>query len=451
MKQNKNPQFERKHKKSNKLFYLIIFSCFICLFFLTFEVRGSTTAVSMQTSPPLTIAFINGKWFNGKSFKYGDLYSVKGFLVKQKPQQIDQIIDLKGDFVIPPFADAHCHNFYGAYNLKQQVDMYLKDGIFYAKVLMNERSGAVAVADKVNIPTSVDVSYAHGGLTHTNGHGFEIFESLALRIPPVGKNMAENREKISASRLRENDAYFIIDTLEDLQNKWQIILAGKPDFIKINLVGSEKFAEKEKNLSHIVLGDIGINPILVPEIVKKAHQAGLRVSAHVENIYDYRIALKAGVDEMAHMPGYYTSEGVNDEILTLTKEDARETARRGVWVVPAPIALEYEEKPRIDQLLKKNLALLKKYKVKIAFGSDRYGRDAVDDVFYIKSFGVFNNLELLKIWSEFTPQTIFPQRKIGKLINGYETSFLTVGCDPLQDFDCLKKINIRVKQGVLLN
>ena len=50
---------------------------------------------------------------------------------------------------------------------------------------------------------------------------------------------------------------------------------------------------------------MGLDPRLVPLIVNKAHAAGLRVSAHVDTVTDYRIALKAGVDEMAHLPGYY--------------------------------------------------------------------------------------------------------------------------------------------------
>ena len=98
--------------------------------------------------------------------------------------------------------------------------------------------------------------------------------------------------EIAASRLRENDAYYIIDTAEDLENKWQKILDGKPDFIKIYLLGSENFEEKRKNIPNISLGDIGLDPKRVPRIVQKAHAAGLRVSAHVYTVTDYRIALR---------------------------------------------------------------------------------------------------------------------------------------------------------------
>jgi imidazolonepropionase-like amidohydrolase len=410
----------------------------------------SCTAVAQNaTQTGSTYKLINGQWFDGKGFQRRTYYSVNGFLTQKRPQSVDEIIDLQNGYVVPPFADAHCHNFYGAYNIAEQVGMYLKEGIFYAKVLTDSRKGALQVADKVNIPTSVDVSYAHGALTHTFGHGFEIFEALALRIPPEATIIAANRDKIAASHLMENDAYYIIDTREDLENKWQKILAGKPDFIKVMLVGSERFAEKEQNLAKIALGDIGVNPEILPAIVEKAHQAGLRVSVHVETVVDYRLALKAGVDEMAHMPGYYVADDEKDELKTLTDEDARETARRGIWVVLAPIALEYNpaQRARIDRLLKLNIELLKKYNVKIAFGSDRYGRTPLDDVLHLQTLGVFTNLEMLRIWCEVTPLTIFPNRKIGRLKEGYEASFIVLNGNPVKEFKQVRNIRLRFKQG----
>jgi imidazolonepropionase-like amidohydrolase len=415
--------------------------------------QGTIPSSSETPSEQKSYQFVNGQWFDGRHFKRKVFYSAKGIFTNKKPTKIDETIDLKDGFVLPPFADAHCHNFYGAYNIAQQVRMYLNEGIFYAKVLTDTRSGALRVADKVNIPTSVDVSYAHGALTHTFGHGFEIYEALALRIPPEAKIISTNRDKIAASHVMENDSYYIIDTREDLETKWQKILAGRPDFIKVMLVGSERFAEKERNLATIALGDIGVNPEILPAIVEKAHKAGLRVSVHVETIFDYRFALKAGVDEMAHMPGYFVADDENNELKTLTAEDAGETARRGIWVVLAPIALELNpsQRARVDTLLKHNLELLEKYDVKMAFGSDRYGRTPLDDVFHLQTLGVFTNLEILKIWCEKTPQAIFPNRRIGYLREGYEASFLVLDKNPLLDFEHVKDIKLRFKQGHLLD
>jgi len=93
---------------------------------------------------------------------------------------------------------------------------------------------------------------------------------------------------------------------------------------------------------------------------------------------------------------------------------------------------------------------LKRYGVKIAFGSDNFGRSPIKDVLYLESLKVFSKLEMLKIWCEDTPRTIFPRRKIGLLADGYEASFLVLGDNPLSDFQAIKNIRLRFKQGYFL-
>ncbi len=66
---------------------------------------------------------------------------------------------------------------------------------------------------------------------------------------------------------------------------------------------------------------------------------------------------------------------------------------------------------------------------------------------YLHRLGVFTNLEMLKIWAEDTPQTIFLDRSIGHLREGYEASFLVLNGNPLTDFAQIKNIRLRFKQG----
>ncbi len=433
----------RKHGK----FFLAIGLIFALNIFCSPIARGQANLPGAKN-----YKFINGQWFDGKNFRRQLFYSVNGILTRKMPSKIDETIDLAGGFVVPPFADAHCHHFDAPYNVKQQVDMYLRDGVFYAKSQTDVRSGALKVADKVNRPASVDVSYAHGALTHTYGHGIEIYEALALNLFDP-KAFDANKEKIATSRLRENDAYYIIDTAEDLERKWQKILDGKPDFIKIYLLTSEDFEEKRKNIPDIRLGNIGVDPKLVPEIVKRAHSANLRVSAHVDTAFDYRVALAAGVDEMAHLPGYYINKTDSLKKYLLTEKDARETARRKVWVIPTPYLpkdLEPAVLSRVETVAKQNLRFLKDKNVRIAFGGDAYMSTPVEYVIYIASLGVFSNLEMLKIWTEETPQTIFPNRKIGLLKENYEASFIVLSGNPLDNFEQVKNIKLRFKQGYIL-
>lgn len=427
----------------------------VLIFVLIVTVAANSFAQTEKTnSNAKSYQFINGNWFDGKTFKSKVFYAVGGVFSNKKPKKIDETVDLKNGYVVPPFADAHTHHFDSTYVLDGQIRMYLTDGVFYAKVQTDVRTGAMQTMKKLNRPDSVDVSFAHGALTHTDGHGIEIYEALALNLYFDRKVYDANIEKIRASRLRENDAYYIIDTLADLENKWQKILDGKPDFIKIYLMTSEDFEKKRDNPGSFSLGGIGLDPQIVPAIVKKAHAAGLRVSAHVDTVTDYRIALDAGVDEMAHLPGYYVQPDDKLEKYLLTEADAKKSARQNLWIVPAPVAyggIEPQIRARTDEGLKHNLGLLKKYKVNIAFGSDSYGRTSVADVLYLNQIKIFSNLEALKIWTEETPKTIFPNRKIGKLQNGYEASFLVLSGDPLKDFAQVKNINLRFKQGTVIN
>jgi predicted amidohydrolase YtcJ len=70
---------------------------------------------------------------------------------------------------------------------------------------------------------------------------------------------------------------------------------------------------------------------------------------------------------------------------------------------------------------------------------------------YLKGLGMFDNLTLIKIWSENTVKTIFPSRKVGALLEGYEASFVALEGNPLQDFENIRKIKFRFKQGYQLN
>ena len=47
-------------------------------------------------------------------------------------------------------------------------------------------------------------------------------------------------------------------------------------------------------------------------------------------------------------------------------------------------------------------------------------------------------------------KTIFPKRKIAKLKNGYEASFIAVPENPLENFEAVKNITFRFKQGIKL-
>jgi len=391
-----------------------------------------------RSASPLSCAFVNGKWFDGESFESKTVYSINGRLTATKPRRVGRTLDLKGTYVIPPFAEAHNHNLGSRRQMEETIRRYLADGVFYVKILSNLPGLTEPIRQYFNKPTSVDVSFANGGLTATGGHPVELRHRLLER----GAYPGFTKETL------KDHGYFAIDSSADLQKKWDRILEYRPDFIKVFLLFSEEFEKRKDDEQYF--GRKGLDPALVPEIVQKAHQKGLRVSAHVNTATDFHHAVTAGVDEIAHLPG---SRGPT----SISPEDARLAAHRGIVVVTtASLSMRYkEEKPELYKAIREaqmaNLKLLRESGVKIAVGSDNFEDTSVGEAMYLHQLGVFDNLALLKMWTETAARTTFPSRKIGSLEENHEASFVALEGDPIQDFENVKRIRFRVKQGRLLS
>jgi imidazolonepropionase-like amidohydrolase len=185
------------------------------------------------------------------------------------------------------------------------------------------------------------------------------------------------------------------------------------------------------------------------------------VAAHVETAADFRAAVGAGVDQVAHMPGFRGDEHVHlpdPAPYTLTDADARDAARRGVVVVTTlggageldPSGPDSLTRRALDALHRRNLTTLRRAGVRLAIGSDAYRDDSRAEVRYLHALGVFSDTALVHLWSHDTPRAIFPGRSVGRLEDGDEASFLVLGCDPLARFACTDSIRLRVKDGRVL-
>lgn len=370
--------------------------------------------------------YVNGLWFNGRTFESKTVCSVEGILQTGYAGKADNTFDLKGRYVIPPFAEAHNHHFGDAGDIKGQIKTYLSQGIFYAKNTNNTQKLTQPLRQFVNLPESVDVLYANGGLTATGGHPMQIYDAMAPQIPGwTPKDM-------------ENQAYYIVDSEQDLDRKWPMILAGKPDFIKTYLEYSEEYEKRKADPAFY--GKRGLNPSLLPKIVRRAHETGLRVIVHINTAADFSNAVRSGADEVTHLP-----------LEKLTDEDAKDAAKHNVVVVTTTLSHRPTGHIKdIDEVHRHNLTLLHRAGVKLAIGTDDNNRTVLDEAANLYRLRVFDNLTLLKLFVEVTPQTIFPTRKIGRLENGYEANFLALDGNPLEDFASLRKVAMRVKKGHLL-
>jgi hypothetical protein len=393
--------------------------------------------------------FTNGQWFNGKNFTRKTFYSVDGILARKKPSGDIETIDLSKGFVVPPFAEAHNHNLAGGIYFNREfnekiIQRYLADGVFYVKIPGNPgKNAAIVRRDLIDRPDSVDAVFANGVLTSQDGHPIgmtlDSFKQAKIAVPTVAE--------------LEGQVFFIIEKETDLLTKWKQIMAGNPDFIKIILRHSENFTKRRATPT--LFGYNGLDPQLLPGIVRQVHTAGLRVSAHIDSAADFATAVRAGVDEISHLPGAIFDQGTDEADYLITQEDAKRAAKKNIFVVTtANIASLFAQGKALEKVQdgqRKNLLLLKRNGVRLAIGSDNYMDTSLEEAMYLRSLNVFDNAELLRMWGVTGAQTIFPDRKIGRLREGYEASFLVLKGDPLKNFENVKNIELRCKQGYLIN
>lgn len=287
-----------------------------------------------------------------------------------------------------------------------------------------------------------------GGFTGVDGH-------------PIGVVKRQIMEGWWTEAEGDGNFYNSISSISDLEKKWSNFMSKKPDFAKVYLLFSEEFDKRENDSKYT--GFKGLNPKLVGDIVRKAHDAGLRVSAHIETATDFHNAITAGVDEISHTPGFrgdpmlnHRADASDYDRFLISDADANLAAQKGVYIATTMSGVEQlpffvSMKWRVKGVHQKNLQTLKKAKANIAVGSDSFDNNSISELEYLQETDIFTNLELLKMICETTPATIFPKRKIGRLTEGYEASFIVLKNNPIKDIDAIKEIKMRVKQGNVLS
>jgi imidazolonepropionase-like amidohydrolase len=389
-----------------------------------------------KVRPPSGTAFVNGAWFDGERFVARTMYVVDGRFVSS-PIDAAVTVDLKGGFVVPPFAEAHNHNV-DENDPPALVYRYLSAGVFYAKNPDNLPKTRRALAGILNRPQSLDATFANGGFTSPGGH-------------PIGVV----RRNIERGGMTEADGdgafYYAVDSEAAIARVWPAFLATSPDFVKAYLLYSEEFAARAKDPRFEAWR--GLDPALLPGLVKRAHAARLRVVVHVESATDLHHAVAAGADEIAHTPGFRPDETgalKATKVYLISDADAAAAARQGTVVITTLGGMARAEGAMREQaraIAIANLTTLKRNGVTIGFGSDSYRGSVVDEVQYLRTLGVFTDAELLRLWARTAATSIFPGRKLGRLEPGYEASFVVLASDPLVDFEAIKLITTAYKQG----
>jgi len=217
------------------------------------------------------IALINGRIIDGngsppiengvvviKAGKIESLGPASSITIPKDAQKID----ISGGSILPGFFNAHVHEGYKKRNLKtwafagvttvRELGIHYKPGLFARKERLNSdnRNARLVSAGPL--------------LTVRRGYPKAIFDS---------------------------DAAFSLKSLNHLRKKVTSLIDEGADLIKISLESGKLWRKKLP-----VFNDEELQ-----EIVYLAHKRGKKVSAHLLSSQDVVRALKAGVDDLAHM------------------------------------------------------------------------------------------------------------------------------------------------------
>lgn len=388
-----------------------------------------------------TYAFTNGNWYNGDAFTPATWYSVGGKLTKKAPAKVDSVVDLSGRWVIPPLGDAFSSCVAGNSSTANQLKFYAEEGVFYLQILGNTLEQRKTVEQALTQPGLPDVAFANGGITCLLGYPFLQYEGLAhgVRNP---QTLAERYEEIKNNRKAEGDGYWFVDSKSALDKIWPKLREQKPGVLSIYLLDADHSGGKETK---------GLTPDMAKAVVKKAHKANLRVFAHVETAADVALGLKIGVDGFANLPGHHWDGKGDAKKYTIGDEDLKKLAKKKTPVVPLLSHAQTQGgRTGAAQDQAKLLKHLLDNGVNVVIGSDDMQRTIRGELNYWFQSGELDYAQTLKILCVNTPQAIFPNRKIGRLDEGYEASFLVLSDNPLVNLLKLRAIAFKVKDGVLL-
>lgn len=394
-----------------------------------------------KASPALTMELKNAQWFDGKGFTQGTLYIKDGRFTHQRIKKAQRQMDLKGQFLIPPLADAHNHNLQTLWGFARYAPSYLRDGVFYAAQQCGEPKAVAEMRPIAAQAASPEVLFNTACITSSDG------QPLAQLIGDDPKLRAEDFI---------DKAVLVVDSPQEITQKWPLVGPRKSDFVKLMISRSES---PELHADPKQFGRLGLKPDLVPALVKRAHQDGFKVIAQADTAADFALAAQSGADWVARLPGLFFFEGTTAERYRISTEAASEAAKKKVSVITAISGSKFFPMPAetltaVRQLQAENLRRLLEAKVPLLLGSDLYNGTALTELRTLDALGLLDRSQLLRMATVDTPRALFPKRKLACFDNGCEASFLLLKSNPLQGpqgLDALDRIQLRVKQGRVLS
>jgi imidazolonepropionase-like amidohydrolase len=331
-----------------------------------------------------------------------------------------RVIDLNGLAVLPGFINTHVHSGFKHLEGEPLRDFHEE----YLKACINE--GVTTVRDE-GMLTDDSIEDVINKKQRLDKSG------LYPRIVTTGKYF-------SAPGGYGGAAPIGITTEEDARNHVNGIVHKGIDMIKTVL---------EDGLDPSTFGLPKLSDDLLMAICDEAHKRGVKVSAHVTQAHNLKRLVKAGIDDAGHM----IYDDLSDELI-------REMIEKNIYIVPTLTVLKMINDKFGVPVLQQGMANVFKFVQmggKIGLGDDfieeempwyRLGMPLLE-LQLLREAGL-TNMQIITAATKHGAEICSIQNDVGTVEEGKCADLLIVDGNPLDDIDCVGKVKIVMKNGLIV-
>ncbi len=387
--------------------------------------------------------------WNGRDFERRDIGVREArFISPHRLSGRARHVDLSDRYVVPAYVNAHHHitepNARSDWSFQQH-------GVYYVwNPNMIWRESWADDALYFQRRETIELRTGFGGITEPGGHPEQLYVEVLARYVYPGLTLDDFLGVAFHYGRTHSEIDAALDRLHD----------QGAQFVKIFLLASENYIQRRDDQAYY--GSRGMNPENVGYVTAGAHARGLRVVAHVQTVHDLRVALAAGVDMLAHLPGYSATR-VDTPVtaFVLNEDDAEQVATLGTLVVPtyafaATYYAEQDAEGTLDTAARNALFHIQAHNLRLLSNAGARivpGTDAATSIFseiehWIAIDGLTHQQALAIALN--SASVLFARERVGRLAPGYYADFLALTANPSDDIVHLASIELRIKHGEVI-
>lgn len=366
----------------------------------------------------------------------------------QSEYQEAQIVDLKGQYIMPGLINLHVHLPANGKPKKKQSDpkklvRLMTSNSFLRKIMFNMCAGYA----KTQLMSGVTTIRTVGGVEDVDTQIRDAICAGKLEGPRIlAGNMAIS---VPGGHMAGSLAYEATSP-QQARDYVRQIAKNKPNLIKLMITGGVLDAKVKGEP-----GELKMSPEIVKAACEEAHALGLQVAAHVESPQGVQVALENGVDTIEHgaMP--------TAEIIQLFKD--RKACQVATLSPALPYALfdrtvshvsemeQYNGKVVFDGIVECAKACLASG-VPVGLGTDTgcpyiTHYDMWREVNYFHKFCGVSNQFALYTATKRNAELVGIDKETGSIEVGKCADFIVTEKNPLEDLKALRNIRMVVARG----